>query len=583
MGVLETLSQGEKDMFRKLTFVLYAITLTLGLRTSLRAQEIPAQRYVNAQLPWQPPVLDSTGRLLAWYHPQQRLGYDHVVRLAWNLLEHMPDDQRTGLPAYLSYAVFNPQTLQGSLHGSAQNNPASMFGQFVDSVVGWYPYSGDLAAVAMVRRMLDYMLAHGTSPADWDWAQVPFPVGCNGAKDYGRCMTDLPADYYGGIEVDKLGELGIGYVLFYEMTGDHKYLEAGIHCADALAKHVRDGDADHTPWPFRVEGRTGHAVGGNIHRGRDEYGGMIVAPVRLFAELIRIHEGDVPAYQKARKLAWNWIRDYPLNPHSQVYGKWSCYFEDVPYDPEDVNQASPTMTAYYILSQPDPSAVDPTWKEDVGHLIDWVRRTLGVGPFLGAWAVNEQGHREGGWGTVTERTWCCSRAGLASDTSRWAAINAMYYERTGDVQAREDAFRSLNYATYFANTRGLVACCGVDYGAEHAYWIDDGYGDYIRNFMWAMAAVPAFAPKGQNHLLGSTSVVQNVKYGEGNLDYRTFDQKATEVLRLHFKPRQVYAGKSQLHQVENLSQEGYTVKALEGGDYVVRVHHITSNEIRVQW
>lgn len=570
-------------MVKRLIFVLCTITLALSLRCSLFAQMMHVQRYVNAQLPWQQPILDSTGRLLAWYRPQQDLGYDHVVRLAWKLLEHMPNDDRTGLPAYLNYAVFNPQTLQGSLHGSAQNNPASMFGQFVDSVVGWYPYSGDLAAVAMVHRMLDYQLAHGTSPAAWDWAQVPFPDGCNGAKDYGRCMTDLPADYYGGIEVDKVGELGIGYVLFYEMTGDHKYLEAGIHCADALAKHVRPGDADHTPWPFRVEGRTGHAVGGNINGGKEEYGGMIVAPVRLFAELIRIHEGDVPAYQKALKLAWSWIRDYPLNPRSPDYGKWSCYFEDVPYDPKDVNQASPTMTAYYILSQQDPSAVDPTWKEDVGHLIDWVRRTLGLGPFLGAWAINEQGHREGGWGPVTERTWCCSRAGLASDTSRWAAINAMYYEKTGDVQAQEDAFRSLNYATYFANSRGLVACCGVDYGAEHAYWVDDGYGDYIRNFMWAMAAIPAFAPKGQDHLLGSTSVVQNVVYGIRSLQYRTFDQNAKEVLRLHFKPRQVLAGKSQLHEAENLGQEGYTVKALEGGDYVVRIHHITSNEVRVQW
>ena len=27
---------------------------------------------------------------------------------------------------------------------------------------------------------------------------------------------------------------------------------------------------------------------------------------------------------------------------------------------------------------------------------------------------------------------------------RWAAINAMYAERSGDLQAREDAFRSMN-------------------------------------------------------------------------------------------------------------------------------------------
>jgi hypothetical protein len=214
-------------MLKRLVVTIFMLA-GLALTLPICAQRAPAQEYVNAQLPWDTPVVDGQGKLLAWFHPNENLGYDHVLRLAWNLLEHLPNDRRTGMPAYLNYAVFNPQTLEGSLHGSAQNNPASMFGQFVDSVVGWYPYSEDQTAVALVRRMLDYQLAHGTTPADWEWAQVPFADGCNGAKIYGGCMTDMPEDYVGGIEVDKVGELGIGYVLFYEMTGDRKYLEAGI-------------------------------------------------------------------------------------------------------------------------------------------------------------------------------------------------------------------------------------------------------------------------------------------------------------------------------------------------------------------
>src|SRR5207247_11071820 len=70
-----------------------------------------------------------------------------------------------------------------------------------------------------------------------------------------------------------------------------------------------------------------------------------------------------------------------------------------------------------------------------------------------------------------------SDLGLASDTSRWGGINAMYYEKTGDAQAREDAFRSLNYATYFAASDGKISCCGQGFGGQ--YWFDDGYGDYI--------------------------------------------------------------------------------------------------------
>lgn len=84
----------------------------------------------------------------------------------------------------------------------------------------------------------------------------------------------------------------------------------------------------------------------------------------------------------------------------------------------------------------------------------------------------------------------------------------MYYEKTGDAQAREDAFRSLNYSTYFTDDEGKIACCGLDYA--DSYWFDDGYGDHIRHYLWAMGAIPELAPLGQNHLLRSSSVVKKV-------------------------------------------------------------------------
>jgi hypothetical protein len=82
-------------------------------------------------------------------------------------------------------------------------------------------------AVQVVRPMLDYQLAHGATTPDWDWASVPFATSCKNEPEYGRCIQDMPRDFYGGIETDKIGELGIGYVLFYEMTGERKYLEPG--------------------------------------------------------------------------------------------------------------------------------------------------------------------------------------------------------------------------------------------------------------------------------------------------------------------------------------------------------------------
>jgi hypothetical protein len=539
--------------------VALGMLLTLGAARPLAAQE-----YVNAQLPWQHPVLDQQGRLLAWYQPEKNRGYDKVVRLAWDFIEHkVPNDTRhhSGLKIYLINSVFDDNTFQGF---NWQGNPASLFGQFVDSLVGWYPYSGDEEAIRVVRSMLDHQLAYGTTPADWNWAQVPFATNCDDEPDYGRCIQDMPHEFYGGIETDKLGELGIGYVLFYELTGERKYLDAAIHCAEALAKHVRPGDDEHTPWPFRVDARTGQVLGW------EEYGGMIVAPVRLFSELIRLREGDVASFEKTRDTAWKWILEHPMNPESRAYDKWSGYFEDVPKNTENVNQALPTLTGYYLLTREDPAAVDPEWVNHVGHMIDWVRERFGRGPYFGAWGIDEQGSPPSYQG-------CCSRAGLASDSSRWGAINAMYFEKTGDAQAREDAFRSLNYATYFAAADGRISCCGMGFGGQ--YWFDDGYGDYIRNYLWAMGAVPEFAPLGENHLLRSTSIVQKVSYGERNISYRTFDNAATEVLRLNFKPQRVTAGTGVLTERKDLKEEGYSLQPLPNGDYVVRIRHVESGEI----
>lgn len=532
----------------------------------LAAVSLAAQHdYVNAQLPWHKAVLDAQQRLLAWHQPEMNLGYDKVMRIAWDFIEHkVPDDTRhgAGLKIYLINATFNSETLQGR---NWQHNPAGNFAQFVDAVVGWYPYSGDVEAIRVVREMLDYQLAHGTTPGDWKWAGVPFATSCGNAQEYGRCLQNMPRDYYGGIETDKVGELGVGYALFYELTGERKYLEAALRCGDALAKHVRTGDADRTPWPFRLDARTGEVLAG------EEFGGMVVAPVRLFDELIRLGEGGAASFQTARDVAWKWILQHPLNRGSRAFDKWSGYFEDMPKNTENVNQALPTMTAYYILTREDPAAVDREWVAHVGHLIDWVRLKFGRGPFFGAWGIDEQG--------TPQLMACCSRAGLGSDSSRWAAINAMYYEKTGDGQAREDAFRSLNYSTYFAAPDGKISCCGEGY--HNPNWFSDGYGDYVRNFLWALGAIPELAPVGENHLLRSTSVVQKVAYSNRTVQYRTFHTSATEVLRLNFKPVQVRAGGQACAERNDLLGEGYTVKPLPGGDYLVRVRHGNSGEISI--
>lgn len=525
-----------------------------------------ADVYVNAQVPWHAVRLDGHDRLLAWYKPELNLGYDQVLRLGWDFIEHkVPLDTRfgTGEKVYLVNSVFDTSTLQPTYR---QHNPAMVYAAFVDSLVSWYAYSGDREAIEVVRGMLDYQLAHGTTPDDWDWAGVPFATSCGREKDYGRCLEDMPHEFLGGIETDKVGELGTGYLYFYELTREEKYLKAAVRCGDALARHVRAGDADHTPWPFRVDARTGATLA------LEEYGGDVAGSLRLFDELIRVGAGDTTAYRAARDRALRWLVDYPLNDRGRAWNKWSGFFEDIPRITDDVNQYTPMMAAYYILTRPDPAAADPKWMGHIGRLIDWVRSRFGRGPFFGAQSIDEQGTPDASFG-------CCSRAGQGDHSARWAAINALFYERTHDGQAREDAFRTLNYATYFARDNGQIACCGVDY--SDPYWFSDGYADYFRHFQWAMGAVPEFAPARTDHLLRSSSVVRAVTYANRRIQYETFDDSATEVLRLSFRPAKILAGAEALRPGAIGKEQGYTLESLPGGDWVVRVRHDRSRVVTI--
>jgi hypothetical protein len=500
-------------------------------RSTSAARRAPLHRL----LPWHRAVRDADGRLLPWYRPSAGLGYDHVLRLGWNFVE------RRAHNTYLRYAVFDGASRRGVYW---QHNPAFLNAAFVDSVVAWYPYSGDRRAIATVRRMLDYQLAHGTTPSRWAWPRVPFATSCAGERAYGRCLAGLPRRFYGGTEPDKVGLLGRGYLLFYELTGRQRYLRAAVNAADALARHVRAGDARHSPWPFRVNARTGRVLD------NAEFGGAVVGPIQLLDDLIELGAGNTDAYRHAQTLAWSWLVRYQLESD-----RWSGFYEDVPYNPASRNQAAPTLTALYLMRDP---VRDPLWQQHATTLLHYVRARFGRGPFAGAWAIDEQ--------RAPGKPGCCSPVGLGSTTSRWAVANAQLYARTGDHRARELAVRSLNYATYFADSNGLVSCCGRR--PQNTYWFSDGYADYMRSFNWAMALLPELAPQRQNHLLGSSSVVRSVSYRRNRVSYTTFSAPANEVLRLRFRPTRVAGGE-------------FTVEPAGGGDYIVRVRHSDARRITV--
>jgi len=165
---------------------------------------------------------------------------------------------------------------------------------------------------------------------------------------------------------------------------------------------------------------------------------------------------------------------------------------------------------------------------------------------------------------------------MGSHTSRYASILARWAELTGDAAAKEKAFRSFNWATYMCGDTGVV---NDQPSVHHAgIWFSDGYGDYIRHFMAGIASIPEWAPGGQSHILRSSSMVTHVAYGTNRIAYATYEQNATEVLRLSFEPGRVTALGEKLEKRGDLNAPGWTFDSKAG---VLRIRHAQSKNIEV--
>ncbi|MBR9997886.1 MAG: hypothetical protein KFF73_02895 [Cyclobacteriaceae bacterium] len=238
--------------------------------------------------------------VLSWYLPEiPGAGYEHVIRLASVFMkDDVPIEPTTGEKLYFVTCCFqgphmqeSPNALGGIPPEDWMHNPACVFAGSVHSLaLGYRVYSGDNDYLYLVWEMLDYQLQNGTTPAGWIWERVPYASADPFERIYSGATRwehdGIRGDGLHRIESDKVGELGYGYLLFYEITGEEKYLNAAIDCADALAEHVRDVLNDDSPfaetrtnkspWPFRLNARTGVII--------DEYCSNVVEPVKLFDE-----------------------------------------------------------------------------------------------------------------------------------------------------------------------------------------------------------------------------------------------------------------------------------------------------------
>jgi hypothetical protein len=537
------------------------------------AQAAVKETVISEKLLYHPIHLNSEDHtILPWYSTDLGKSYDFVIGSVWNFWNTMRKD-KNGLPYYMNHQVWR---------GDFNDRRGIGGDQFSMALSSWnllYAYSGNEAVKEEMKFIADYYITHSLSAANAAWPNIPYPYNTliysgiyDGDMVIGKDFT----------QPDKAGSFGLELVKLYKMTTttlypnitDKRYLDAAVKIANTLAMHIKEGDENNSPLPFKVNAVTGEIgqLKSNTGSGETEqlssYTTNWSGTMELFLNLIELKVGDTTGYQKSLDIMLHWMKDYPLKNN-----KWGPFFEDVPGWSD--TQINAVTFAQFMMNHPQ---YFPNWKEEVKGIFNWVYLTLGNKEWekYGVTVVNEQ---------------TAYRVPGNSHSSRQASADLQYATLSGDRSMVQNAIRQLNWATYMVDNDGKN-CYPRD-----EVWMTDGYGDYIRHFLRAMAYEPQLAPSDQTHLLSSTSIVQHMEYPPfinkfygGNvppqkvqrtlIHYRTFDATSKEIIRISTKPEFVYVNNTSLPQTDSPDQEGWSWQPLEKGG-LLTVRHISGNEIAV--
>lgn len=554
-------------------FFISSLVCFKSILSSGQGQTVP--RYDQSKegfLVFHPIRTDAAGKILPWFSSDPGRSYDHAIRSVWEFWQSMRQDIN-GLPYYMNHQVWRPH-----------NDPRGIGGdQLAMALSSWtllYQYSGDERVKENMKFIADYYLTHSLSPPNARWPHLPYPYNSlvysgvyDGDMVIGKNFT----------QPDKAGSFGIELMHLYKIISQYQfphatesiYLQSAVDIANTLAKNTQVGSRDQSPLPFKVNAITGElgVLKENTKEGlktiKSSYTTNWVGTLELFEELIKMKKGNTVAYKNAHSIILNWMKSYPMKNN-----KWGPFFEDVPgWSDTQINAVS--FAKYIMDHTPD----FPNWKSDVKNIFDWVYKTLG----------NKQWEKYGV--TVINEQTAYQTPGN-SHSSRQAAAELQYAMISGDTSYVENAVRKLNWATYM-----------VDWDGKNNYprdevWLTDGYGDYIRHYLRAMAYMPDLAPSHENHILYSSSIVGQADYGLDQnkrlsnsvskedlpsimINYSTYDIPSVETIRLVEKPARVFIGKNRVMEMTTvLAEDGFSWTPLEKGG-ILKIRHTSSTQVSI--
>jgi hypothetical protein len=453
--------------------------------------------------------VDSGGRIVPWYGTGPSQAYDHVIRLLWPFWRNMRACPN-GVPYYLQHQVWKPD----------QDDPRGLGGDQINMALSsWnllYGYLGDPALKDNMVLMADFCLKNGMSRPNDLWANLPYPY--NVEIHSGRYDGDMRAGK-NFLQPDKAGSFGAELITLYKITGNEKYLNAAVAIADSLAAHIQPGDGNNSPWPFRVNALTGETHKAKTKKGQPvsaSYTSNWTPTLQMFDGLVELKRGNTARYTACARTVQAWLSAYPLKTN-----KWGPFFEDVATESYSDTEINADTAAMWILEHP---GWNDHWKEQARGILEWSYNKFA-------------NHEFEKWGVIAINEQTQYLVPGNSHTSRHASVELLYCEKTGDCATKQDAIRRLNWATYMVDDDGKNRYPRDD------IWLTDGYGDYVRHYLRAMASAPELAPDDQNHLLRTSSVIRSIDYAAKRIAYNKFDGNSQEAFKLGAgRPKSVTGG-----------------------------------------
>lgn len=514
---------------------LLALALVLGLSPREAAsQSTPSRLYAHGT------VTDRYGVIAPWYRGQNGQ-CDWRVRVAAETLKRYPwvsaDEAVAAAPHYVFSGAWNIST-DGTItippiDDYANGDLGQRAAYVLSGLVDYYRYTGDAAAIAHVAITADTLLDHMLTPPDHPWPGILVSVPVKG-KPYGK------ANPHGYIQLDIVAEVGIGLVRAYQLTGNRRYLDTAKRWANLLAEK-RSTEPGAPPW--------GRYANPEDVGWEDIQTGGVAFILEFLDELIKLgYTGEADSLVSARDAGREYL--HQLLERWTVDDTWGRNYWDWPNPVQAEN-----VTDFAVRYMMDHRQAFPNWRTDCRNVLSLFLNRTSVSPhsngdvYAGAWAYPESSS-------------CCRRS-LWYGPMELAPVYAQYAALTGDEWAREHARRQMILATYDCHETGVVED-NIDGGAiVAAEWFKIAHPMALKHCLAAIAWMPdVFAASRENHIVRSTSVVKNVRYRKGHIEFETFTAKAPclTVLRLAFQPTDVTGGQ-------------YASRRLRGGDYLVTIRH----------